>query len=342
LFLAIGWAGGQSASPCAVEQGPFKGPPGPGPDPADHGGPSRAQATGSVPASSRLATLTPCQEHHGQPVNGPRALSPRRQVHKQGSRQNHNVAPFPGAGSQKGRWTWSGTTAPVAFRQVILQPPKQGRPTTPNDHAHRRVPVPAKRGVVVGPRAPRVASAVPLRPSSRPAQFVGPKRAGPWGPMLGRERSNPAGRARRMSSRSAQPDRGATPRPSASHHPATSTARALRPRVAALTPGPAFLPAVGVSTVAGASGDASLVTATSPEACSIQQGSTNCADRLEAKQVGLQNRRAVQQPNVQTVLRAASLSGVPLPMFRPVTRPTCLGQGHQVFPASATQSNHDP
>jgi preprotein translocase subunit SecD len=211
----------------------------------------RAQAPKGVSSAQFAADMTQAKNIMANRVNG--AGFTEAQVQQQGS-DIINVA-VPGAGSQK-VVNLVGTTAQLLFRQVILVAPNKGATapiTTPT-------PTPSASGS---------ASATPSPTASASASSSAKSGA------LGSGAASGAG-AKEMASRSdhltaAHAQASATPSASGSASPAAS---------ASATPSPAS--SSGVSTVAGASGDASLV---SP-AVKAQFNKLNCADKNWKKQVG--------------------------------------------------------
>ena len=196
----------------------------------------QAQAPKGVSSAQFAADMTQAKNIMANRVNG--AGFTEAQVQQQGS-DIINVA-VPGAGSQK-VVNLVGTTAQLLFREVLLEAPNKGA-TTRRDHAH------------ADPVGQRVAVGHPVAPASRrrrrPRRPARRPRPGPWAAAAAGGAA-----AKEMASRShhltaAHAKASATPSASGSASPSAS---------ASATPSPAS--SSGVSTVAGASGDASLVSA---------------------------------------------------------------------------------
>ena len=233
----------------------------------------RAQAPKGVSSAQFAADMTQAKNIMANRVNG--AGFTEAQVQQQGS-DIINVA-VPGAGSQK-VVNLVGTTAQLLFRQVILQAPNKGA-TTPTT-----TPTPAP-------------SATPSPTASASASASSTAKTG----ALGRGAASGAGSAKEMASQShhltaARAKASATPSPSASASGSAS------PSASASASPPAS--SSGVSTVAGASGDASLVSAP----VKAQFNKLNCADPNWKQQVGYTSEQ-YNNPNIQTV-SCGSLSGV--------------------------------
>jgi preprotein translocase subunit SecD len=258
----------------------------------------RAQAPRGVSSARFAQDMTTAKNIMANRVNG--AGFTEAQVQQQGS-DIINVA-VPGAGSQK-VVNLVGTTAQLLFRQVILQAPNTGATTAPT------TPTPT-------PSASGSPSATPSPTASASASSSAKTGALGRGPVVG------GTGAKEMASRSdhltaAHAKASATPSASGSASPAAS---------ASATPSPAS--SSGLSTVAGASGDASLV---SP-AVQAQFNKLNCADKNWKKQVGY----TAQQYNVagiQTV-SCGSLQGVRYKFV--LDKAAVLGK--DIKSASATQS----
>ena len=188
------------------------------------------------------------------------------QVQQQGS-DIINVA-VPGAGSQK-VVNLVGTTAQLLFRQVLLMAPNTGATTaTP-------VPTPSASG---SPAATPSASGSPSASAS--AKKTGALGATAGGGTAGREMASGS-----HALTAAHPKAAASPSGSASASPSAS---------AAATPSPGS--SAAVSTVAGASGDASLV---DPQVKTLFN-KLNCADKNWKEQVGYTEQQ-YNEPDVQTV-----------------------------------------
>jgi preprotein translocase subunit SecD len=240
----------------------------------------RAQAPKGVSSAQFAADMTQAKNIMANRVNG--AGFTEAQVQQQGS-DIINVA-VPGAGSQK-VVNLVGTTAQLLFRQVILQAPNKGA-TTPTT-----TPTPA-------PSASGSSSATPSS-SASPTASASASSSAKTG-ALGSGAASGAG-AKEMASRShnltaAHAKASATPSASASASASAS------PAASASASPPAS--SSGVSTVAGASGDASLVSAP----VKAQFNKLNCADPNWKQQVGYTSEQ-YNNPNIQTV-SCGSLSGV--------------------------------
>jgi len=265
----------------------------------------RAQAPKGVSSAQFAADMTQAKSIMANRVNG--AGFTEAQVQQQGS-DIINVA-VPGAGSQK-VVNLVGTTAQLLFRQVILQAPNTGATTAPT------TPTPA-------PSASGSPSATPSS-SASPTASASATSSAKTG-ALGRGAAGGAG-AKEMASRShhltaARAQASATPSASAS-----ASASASPSASPSATPTPAS--SSGLSTVAGASGDASLV---SP-AVKAQFNKLNCADKNWKKQVGY-TAQQYNNPNIQTV-SCGSLQGVRYKFV--LDKAAVLGK--DVKSASATQS----
>jgi len=227
----------------------------------------KAQAPKGVSNAQFAADMTTAKDIMTSRVDG--AGFTEAQVQQQGS-DIINVA-VPGAGSQK-VVDLVGTTAQLLFRQVLLMAPNTGATTaTP-------VPTPSASG---SPAATPSASGSPSASASSTAK----KKNGALGATAG---GGAAGQEMVSHSRSltaAHPKAAASPSGSASASPAAS---------AAATPSPGSSSAV--STVAGASGDASLV---DPQVKTLFN-KLNCADKNWKAQVGYAQQQ-YNDPNIQTV-----------------------------------------
>ena len=258
----------------------------------------KAEAPKGVSSAQFAADMTQAKNIMANRVNG--AGFTEAQVQQQGS-DIINVA-VPGAGSQK-VVNLVGTTAQLLFRQVILQAPNTGATTATT------TPTPT-------PSASGSPSATPSPTASASASSSATTGALGRGAVVG------GTGAKEMASRSdhltaAHAQASATPSASGSASPAAS---------ASATPSPAS--SSGVSTVAGASGDASLV---SP-LVKAQFNKLNCADKNWKKQVGY-TAQQYNNPNVQTV-SCGSLSGVRYKFV--LDKAAVLGK--DIKSASATQS----
>jgi preprotein translocase subunit SecD len=264
----------------------------------------RAQAPKGVSSAQFAADMTQAKNIMANRVNG--AGFTEAQVQQQGS-DIINVA-VPGAGSQK-VVNLVGTTAQLLFRQVILQAPNKGA-TTPTT-----TPTPT-------PSASGSSSATPSSSASPTASASASSSAksGALG-QLGSGATSRAG-AKEMSSRShslTAAHAQASASPSATGNASPSASASASPPASSSS---------GVSTVAGASGDASLVSA------HVQTlfNKLNCADKNWKQQVGY-TAEQYNNPNVQTV-SCGSLSGVTYKFV--LDKAHVLGK--DIKSASATQS----
>ena len=265
----------------------------------------RAEAPKGVSSAQFAADMTQAKNIMANRVNG--AGFTEAQVQQQGS-DIINVA-VPGAGSQK-VVNLVGTTAQLLFRQVILVAPNKGA-TTPV-----ATPTPT-------PSASGSASATPSSgASATPTASASATSSAKTG-ALGRGAASGTG-AKEMASRSHQPDRGAGQ--GVSHPVGLGLGSASPSASASASPSPAS--SSGVSTVAGASGDASLV---SP-AVKAQFNKLNCADKNWKQTVGY-TAQQYNNPNIQTV-SCGSENGV-LAKFV-LDKAAVLGK--DVKSANATQS----
>jgi preprotein translocase subunit SecD len=226
----------------------------------------RAQAPKGVSSAKFASDMVTAKNIMANRVNG--AGFTEAQVQQQGS-DIINVA-VPGAGTQK-VVDLVGTTAQLLFRQVLLQAPNTGATTA---------------------TTPTPSASAPSSPSASPTPSPSATSTAKTG-ALGRGAAGGAG-AREMASRShtltaahakasASPSAPASASPSASA-PATSSS--------------------GLSTVAGASGDASLVSAP----VKAQFNKLNCADKNWKQQVGYTSQQ-YNNANIQTV-SCGSLGGI--------------------------------
>jgi preprotein translocase subunit SecD len=226
----------------------------------------RAQAPKGVSSAKFASDMVTAKNIMANRVNG--AGFTEAQVQQQGS-DIINVA-VPGAGTQK-VVDLVGTTAQLLFRQVLLQAPNTGATTA---------------------TTPTPSASAPSSPSASPTPSPSATSTAKTG-ALGRGAAGGAG-AREMASRShtltaaharasASPSASASASPSASA-PATSSS--------------------GLSTVAGASGDAALVSAP----VKAQFNKLNCADKNWKQQVGYTSQQ-YNNANIQTV-SCGSLGGI--------------------------------
>ena len=265
----------------------------------------KAQAPKGVSSAQFAADMTQAKNIMANRVNG--AGFTEAQVQQQGS-DIINVA-VPGAGSQK-VVNLVGTTAQLLFREVLLEAPNKGA-TTPTATP---TPTPSASG---SPSATPSAKATPTASASASSSAKNG--------ALGSAAASGAG-AKEMASRShhltaAGAKASATPSASASASGSASPAAS-----ASATPSPASTS--GLSTVAGASGDASLVSAP----VKAQFNKLNCADPNWKQQVGYTSEQ-YNNPNIQTV-SCGSLNGVTYKFV--LDKAHVLGK--DIKSASATQS----
>ena len=232
----------------------------------------KAQAPRGVSSAQFAADMTTAKNIMTNRVDG--AGFTEAQVQQQGS-DIINVA-VPGAGSQK-VVNLVGTTAQLLFRQVLLMAPNTGA-TTP-------VPTPTPTG---SPSATPSASGSPSASASSTAKKNGALGAAAGGGAAAKEMT-----AGSHALAAAHPKAAASPSGSASASPPASPAA---------TPSPGSSSAV--STVAGASGDVSLV---DPHVKTLFN-KLNCANRNWKEQVGYTEQQ-YNDPNLQTV-SCGSESGV--------------------------------
>jgi preprotein translocase subunit SecD len=228
----------------------------------------RAQAPKGVSTAQFAADMTQAKNIMANRVNG--AGFTEAQVQQQGS-DIINVA-VPGAGSQK-VVNLVGTTAQLLFRQVVLVAPNKGA-TTP-------VPTPTPTPSASGSATPSASASA--KASASPTASASASSSAKTGALgSGTAAKEMASRSHHLTASGAQAS--ATPSASASASPAAS-ASASPPASSS-----------GVSTVAGATGDASLV---SP-AVKAQFNKLNCADKNWKQTVGYTEQQ-YNNPNIQTV-----------------------------------------
>jgi preprotein translocase subunit SecD len=263
----------------------------------------RAQAPRGVSSAQFAADMTTAKNIMQNRVDG--AGFTEAQVQQQGS-DIINVS-VPGAGTQK-VVNLVGTTAQLLFRQVLLLAPNKAAAAVPTPSASgSATPTPTPSASASGK-----ASATPSASASSSAKTG----------ALGRAASGGAGAAE-LASRShvltaAHTRASPSPSVSSSASPAAS---------ATATPSPAS--SKGVSTVAGASGDASMV---SPKV-KAQFDKLNCADPNWKQQVGY-TQQQYNDPNVQTV-SCGTESGV---LYKFVLDKSQV-VGKEIKSASATPQN---
>ncbi len=225
----------------------------------------RATAPRGVSSAQFAADMTQAKNIMANRVNG--AGFTEAQVQQQGS-DIINVA-VPGAGSQK-VVSLVGTTAQLLFREVLLEAPNTG-----------------STGATVTPTPTPSASG---SPSATPSSTASPTASASASSSAKKGALGSGAGAKEMASRT----RGLT----AAHAKASATpsATASASPSAAASATPSATGSSGVSTVAGASGDATLV---SP-AVRAQFNKLNCADKNWKQQVGY-TAQQYNNPNIQTV-----------------------------------------
>jgi preprotein translocase subunit SecD len=272
----------------------------------------KAQAPKGVSSAQFAADMTQAKNIMANRVNG--AGFTEAQVQQQGS-DIINVA-VPGAGSQK-VVSLVGTTAQLLFREVLLEAPNRGA-TTPT-----AVPTPTPSAS--GSPSATPSSGASAKATASPTASASASSSAKNG-ALGRGAASGAGAAKEMASRShhltaAHATASATPSASASASGGASPSAS-----ASATPSPAS--SSGLSTVAGASGNASLVSAP----VQAQFNKLNCADPNWKQQVGYTSEQ-YNNPNIQTV-SCGSLNGVTYKFV--LDKAHVLGK--DIKSASATQS----
>jgi preprotein translocase subunit SecD len=274
----------------------------------------KAEAPKGVSSAQFAADMTQAKNIMANRVNG--AGFTEAQVQQQGS-DIINVA-VPGAGSQK-VVNLVGTTAQLLFREVLLEAPNKGATTAP-----AAVPTPT-------PSASGSPSATPstgasAKASASPTASASASSSAKNGALGGSAAGGAA--AKEMASRShhltaSRAQASATPSASAS---ASASGGASPSASAAATPPPAS--SSGLSTVAGASGNAALVSAP----VKAQFNKLNCANPNWKQQVGYTSEQ-YNNANIQTV-SCGSLNGVRYKFV--LDKAHVLGK--DIKSASATQS----
>ena len=248
----------------------------------------RAQAPKGVSSAQFAADMTQAKNIMANRVNG--AGFTEAQVQQQGS-DIINVA-VPGAGSQK-VVNLVGTTAQLLFREVLLEAPNKGATTAP---ATTPTPAPSASG---SPSAtPSTGGSAKASPSpTASASASSSAKTGALGNSAGGAAAKEmASRSRHLTASHAKAS--ATPSPSAS----ASASGGASPSASASATPPAS--SSGLSTVAGASGNAALVSAP----VKAQFNKLNCANPNWKQQVGYTSEQ-YNNPNIQTV-SCGSLAGV--------------------------------
>ncbi|MGO9217929.1 MAG: protein translocase subunit SecD [Streptosporangiaceae bacterium] len=263
----------------------------------------KAQAPRGVSSAQFASDMTQAKNIMANRVNG--AGFTEAQVQQQGS-DIINVA-VPGAGTQK-VVNLVGTTAQLLFRQVLLQARNTGSTsatTTPT-------PTPSASGsssATPSSGASAKASASPTASASASSSAKNGALGSGAGAkeMASRSHSLTAARAKASARTSATASASASPSTSAS---------------------PSATKGSGASTVAGASGDASLVSAP----VKAQFNKLNCADKNWKQQVGYTSQQ-YNDPNIQTV-SCGSEGGV---LYKFVLDKAKV-LGKEITSASATQA----
>ncbi len=271
----------------------------------------KAEAPKGVSSAQFAADMTTAKNIMANRVNG--AGFTEAQVQQQGS-DIINVA-VPGAGSQK-VVNLVGTTAQLLFREVLLEAPNTGA-TTP-----AATPTPTPTPSASGSSSATPSSSASAKASATPTASASASSSAKNGALGSGAASGTA--AKEMASRShsltaAHAKASASPSASASGSASPSAS-------ASATPSPAS--SSGLSTVAGASGDASLVSAP----VKAQFNKLNCANPNWKEQVGY-TAQQYNLPNIQTV-SCGSLNGVTYKFV--LDKAAVLGK--DIKSASATQS----
>ena len=266
----------------------------------------KAQAPKGVSSAQFAADMTQAKNIMTSRVDG--AGFTAATVQQQGS-DIINVA-VPGAGTQK-VVNLVGTTAQLLFRQVLLQAPNRGSTTATT------TPTPTPSPSASSSATP--SSGASAKASASPTASASASSSAKKG-ALGSGAASGTG-AKEMASRShtltaAHAKASATPSPSSS---ASGTASA--------SPSPSATSSSGLSTVAGASGDASLVSAP----VKAQFNKLNCADKNWKQQVGY-TAQQYNTANIQTV-SCGSLGGITYKFV--LDKAKVLGK--DITSASATQ-----
>jgi preprotein translocase subunit SecD len=271
----------------------------------------KAQAPRGVSSAQFASDMTQAKNIMANRVNG--AGFTEAQVQQQGT-NIINVA-VPGAGSQK-VVSLVGTTAQLLFREVLLEAPNTGATTATTTP----VPTPSASGSASATPSSSASAKASASPSaSASASSSAKSGALGSGAAGGSAAKEMASRTRVLTASHAK----ASASPSAS---ASASASATPSASAAASP--SATSGSGLSTVAGASGDASLVSAP----VKAQFNKLNCADPNWKQQVGYTSQQ-YNNPNIQTV-SCGSLNGVTYKYV--LDKAHVLGK--DVKSASATQS----
>ena len=207
-----------------------------------------------------------------------------------------------------------GTTAQLLFREVLLEAPNTGATTATTTPT----PTPTPSASASSSATPSSSAAKAVTAPRPPAR---PRRTAPWaaGTAGGSAAKEMASRTRVLTASHAS----ASASPSASAGASASATPA-----ASASASPTTASGSGLSTVAGASGDATLVSAP----VKAQFNKLNCADKNWKQQVGY-TAEQYNNPNIQTV-SCGSLNGVKYKYV--LDKAHVLGK--DVKSASATQS----
>ena len=269
----------------------------------------KAQAPRGVSSARFAQDMTTAKNIMANRVNG--AGFTEAQVQQQGS-NIINVA-VPGAGSQK-VVSLVGTTAQLLFREVLLEATNTGATTSTTTPT----PTPSASGSPSAtPSATPSSSASPSASASASSSAKNGALGG--GAAAGSAAKEMASRTRVLTASHAK----ASASPSAS-----ASASASATPAASASASPSAASGSGLSTVAGASGDASLVSAP----VKAQFNKLNCADPNWKQQVGY-TAQQYNNPNIQTV-SCGSLGGVKYKYV--LDKAHVLGK--DITSASATQS----
>jgi preprotein translocase subunit SecD len=239
----------------------------------------KAEAPKGVSSAQFAADMTQAKNIMANRVNG--AGFTEAQVQQQGS-DIINVA-VPGAGSQK-VVNLVGTTAQLLFREVLLLAPNKGA-TTP-----AATPTPTPTPSASGSSSATPSSSASAKASATPTASASASSSAKNGALGSGAAGGTA--AKEMASRSHHL--------TASHARASATPSASASGSASPSATPSASPPAtgssGVSTVAGATGDSSLVSAP----VKAQFNKLNCADKNWKQQVGYTTQQ-YNNPNIQTV-----------------------------------------
>ena len=267
----------------------------------------KAQAPRGVSSARFAQDMTTAKNIMANRVNG--AGFTEAQVQQQGS-NIINVA-VPGAGSQK-VVSLVGTTAQLLFREVLLEATNTGATTSTT----APTPIPSASATPSSSASAKASASPSASASASSSAKNGALGGGAAGGSAAKEM---ASRTRVLTASQAK----ASASPSAS-----ASASASATPAASASASPSAASGSGLSTVAGASGDASLVSAP----VKAQFNKLNCADPNWKQQVGY-TAQQYNNPNIQTV-SCGSLGGVKYKYV--LDKAHVLGK--DITSASATQS----